>query len=159
MNVTTPHERNAATVSSLALNVLLVDDDDICVFIHRKVLGLSGHCKTTESAPNGKAALETLQRAATGACPPPDLILLDLHMPVMDGMAFLEAFQSMDFPGKDRIAIVLLTSSVWDSDKTYAISLGAAHYLQKPFTTESFEYLIGLLYKKQIPPAFTGHTR
>ena len=135
------------------LNVLLVDDDPICVFIQQRVVELSGHCATINSAPNGKEALEFLQRAATGSCPTPDLILLDLHMPVMTGMAFLEAFRFLDFPGKERIAIVLLTSSVWESDKEYALSLGAAHYIQKPFTTQSFETLIYLLYPKHNPLA------
>lgn len=134
------------------LDILLVDDDDICLFIHRRVLELSGHCRSAHSAGNGKAALELLQRAIIGALPVPDIIFLDLQMPLMNGLSFLEAFQSMDFDQKEHVAIVLLTSSVSEKDKAYATSLGVSHYLTKPFTSEAFSAVVRLLYDVDTPP-------
>ena len=116
-----------------ALNILMVDDDAICLFIQRRVVELSGHLNTIQTAANGKIALEMLRNAAAEAKPLPHLILLDLQMPVMDGREFMQAFRLMDFPGKENIAIALLTSSVWESDKAFVLSLGASHYLTKPF--------------------------
>lgn len=128
------------------LNFLLVDDDDICLFIHRRVLELSGYCLSAHSAGNGRTALEILNHAAMGDAALPDIILLDLEMPLMNGLAFLEAFKRLNFPGKDRIAIVLLTSSVSEKDKAYAMSLGAHHYLSKPFTLEGLHGVVRSVY-------------
>ena len=129
------------------LNILLVDDDDICLFINRRVLELSGYCSSTNAASNGKKALEILNSTTTGAIPVPDIIFLDLDMPLMNGIAFLEAYQDLDYPYKDRIAIVLLTSSLLDTDRIYAMSLGVSHYLQKPFTLAAFHSTIQVLFK------------
>lgn len=119
------------------LNFLLVDDDDICLFIHQRVLELTGYCSTALSARNGKSALEMLQRAAQGAVPLPDIILLDLDMPLMNGLTFLEAFRDLEYPDKQRIAIVLLTSSVCERDLAYAVSMGVKQCMSKPLTREN----------------------
>lgn len=131
---------------SRPLNFLLVDDDDICLFIHRRVLEMSGYCKSAHSAGNGRTALEILNHAAAGNGPIPDIILLDLEMPLMNGIAFLEALNALALPHKDRIAIVLLTSSVSKKDRDYALSLGASLYLTKPFTMEALHNIVRSLY-------------
>ena len=131
---------------SRGLNFLLVDDDDICLFIHRRVLELSGYCKSAHSASNGQSALGIINRALMGDAPLPDVILLDLEMPLMNGIAFLEAFKCLDFPNKDGVGIVLLTSSVSDKDKEYAMSLGADHYITKPFTLDALHAVVRGLY-------------
>ncbi|MGC1240631.1 MAG: response regulator [Chryseosolibacter sp.] len=135
-------------VSPLAsgLNFLLVDDDDICLFIHRRVLELSGCCRSAHSASNGRSALEILKRAGEGNGPLPDVILLDLDMPLMNGIAFLEAFRTLELLHKERIAIVLLTSSACGKDREYAMSLGVHLYLTKPFTREALQAVVRSLY-------------
>jgi CheY-like chemotaxis protein len=150
--------KNSEKSPGKGLNILMVDDDEICLFIQRRVLELSGQCSTIQSALNGKIAMELLQRAVSDAQPLPDIILLDLQMPVMNGAQFMEAFRCMDFPCKERIVIVLLTSSVWESDKEYAFSLGVSHYLNKPFTVDGFHALLCSLYNKptSIPATTTA---
>ena len=142
---------NGGNTPGQGLNILMVDDDEICLFIQRRVLELSEQCNMIQSATNGKIALELLHRAATEEHALPDIILLDLQMPVMNGTQFLEAFRCMDFSGKERIAIVLLTSSVWESDKAYAMSLGVSHYLTKPFTADALDALLSSLHNEKIP--------
>lgn len=139
-------ESAVATPLSRGLNFLLVDDDDICLFIHRRVLELSGYCKSAHLAGNGRSALEMLNHAAMGQVPLPDIILLDLDMPLMNGIAFLEAFNGLDFPHKEQIAIVLLTSSISDADRELALELGASHYLTKPFTLEALHSVVTALF-------------
>ena len=138
------------------LNFLLVDDDDICLFIHRRVLDLSGYCNPAHSASNGKTALEILQHAAQGAVPVPDVILLDLEMPVMNGIAFLEAFQKLDCRNKDQIAIVLLTSSVSARDLEYARTLGVNLFLSKPLTHEALDIAVQTLFDSRQPRVVNG---
>jgi CheY-like chemotaxis protein len=127
---------------SRKLNFLLVDDDEICLFIHRRVLDLSGYCSSTHSASNGKTALGILDDAAQGSIPVPDVILLDLEMPIMNGIAFLEAFQKLKCPKKDQIAVVLLTSSVSGRDLAYAKTLGVSQCMSKPLTQEALDALV-----------------
>ena len=134
------------------LNFLLVDDDDICLFIHRRVLETTGYCNSAHSASNGKTALEILQHAQAGAMPVPDVILLDLDMPLMNGLAFLEAFKDLECANKRRIAIVLLTSSVSESDKSYAMSMGVYQCLSKPLTQENLNSVIQSLYNNGSSP-------
>jgi CheY-like chemotaxis protein len=128
------------------LNFLLVDDDEICLFIHRRVLDLSGYCSSAYSACNGKSALEILDHATHGSIPAPDVILLDLEMPIMNGIGFLEAFQKLNSANKDRIAVVLLTSSVSRTDVEYAATLGVSHCLSKPLTQQALDALVHKLY-------------
>ena len=129
-----------------ALNFLLVDDDDICLFIHRRVLELTGYCSSVHSASNGKTALEILNRAAEGAMALPDVILLDLEMPIMNGLTFLEKFRHLQWPNSGRIAIVLLSSTVSEKDLAYAMSLGVSHCLSKPLTQGNLSSVIQSLF-------------
>jgi CheY-like chemotaxis protein len=140
-----------ARPASRSFNFLLVDDDDVCLFIHRRVLEMSGYCSSSRPARNGKFALEILNDAAAGFIPVPDIILLDLQMPQMNGIAFLEAFQRLDYPKKSSIAIVLLTSSVSETEKEYAMSLGASKYLTKPLTLEALNAVVHSLYGNESP--------
>ena len=133
------------------LNFLLVDDDDICLFIHRRVLELTGYCGSAHSASNGKTALDILKRAEAGAMPLPDIILLDLEMPLMNGLVFLEAFRELQCPDNQRIAIVLLTSSVSETDRAYAMSMGVKACLSKPLTQENLNSAMRSIYNGSLP--------
>jgi CheY-like chemotaxis protein len=152
MNIANPELPESLPPRRRLLNFLLVDDDDICLFIHRRVLELTDYCGSAHSATNGKTALEILQRCALGAMTVPDIILLDLDMPTMNGIAFLEAFRNLDCPNKNRISVVLLTSSVSEKDKEYAISLGVKECISKPLTQEALNTLVGSLYKNNLLP-------
>lgn len=148
-------EENPTAITERRLNFLLVDDDNICQFIHRRVLELAGFCKSAHSASNGQTALEILNRAVAGAMPLPDIILLDLDMPFMNGIAFMETFRRMEYPNKERIAIVLLTSSVSEKDKAYAMSLGVRQCLSKPLTEESLSAVVQSIYNSGAAPCDT----
>jgi len=105
-------------------NILVVDDDAI----NRKLLTfmLKKHTDKVANiyeAEDGAQALELLQRDATI-----NLVLLDIVMPVLNGLDFLTIFRS-DERNKDIQVIVLSTD---DSKKTKALSLGANDFLTKP---------------------------
>jgi len=105
-------------------NILVVDDDAI----NRKLLTfmLGKHpdkIANVYEAEDGVQALEVLQRDNSI-----NLILLDIVMPVLDGLDFLSIFRS-DEKNKDIQVIVLSTD---DSKKTKALSLGANDFITKP---------------------------
>lgn len=123
-------------------NILLVDDDNIFNFLNTNLLRQSGRADEIHTALNGKEALDLLNNYYMGTASFPDVILLDLNMPVMDGFSFLEAFQKINLPRKENVSIIIVTSSHDPHDMARAKALGITHYLTKPLSEES---LLGAL--------------
>lgn len=107
----------------MGLKVLIVDDD----FINRKllqtVLQKNAKVDRTVEAENGSEALDKLKKD-----PEIDFILLDIMMPVVDGIAFLKIFRS-DMENTHIPVIVLSTD---DTRKTEVFNNGANDFLRKP---------------------------
>ncbi|MFS4457259.1 response regulator [Maribacter sp. 2304DJ31-5] len=93
----------------------IVDDDPITVFGIRKMLSLSINCKTIESYANGKLAFDSIVQKIKDSKPIPEIIFLDINMPIMDGWQFLDEFIALPIEQKVRINIV--TSSIDPRDK------------------------------------------
>lgn len=119
-------------------NVLLVDDDKICNFINKKALETLGFIKDIHTALNGKEALQLFNDYYLGASILPDIILLDLNMPIMDGFEFLEIFRGLKLPNKERVKIIIVTSSSNPDDIRRVKNFGINQYIQKPLTREDF---------------------
>jgi CheY-like chemotaxis protein len=117
-------------------NVLLVDDDQVFNFLSRKILERMDVADNIHVALNGEEALALLNNYYQGSMTLPDVILLDLNMPIMDGFGFLQAFQRLSLPRMERIKIVIVSSSEDPKDMEMARSLGVAYYLSKPLTEE-----------------------
>jgi len=118
-------------------NVLLVDDDSIFNFLNAKTLQSLGFVNDIHTASNGKQAIDLFNDYFGRSKPLPDIILLDLNMPIMDGFSFLEAFRRLDLPGKDKVKVVIVTSSGSPDDIKRAKDLGVSQYLTKPLDAES----------------------
>lgn len=118
-------------------NVLLIDDDHICNFINKKALESLGFVKDIHTALNGNEALQLFNNYYQGTIVLPDIILLDLNMPVMDGFEFLEMFRSLNLPNKELVKIIIVTSSDNPADIARAKEFGIGRYLQKPLSKES----------------------
>jgi CheY-like chemotaxis protein len=129
-------------------NVLLVDDDKICNFINQKIIMATGMANNVNISLNGKEAMQTLDSAIAGKSVMPDVILLDLNMPIMNGFEFIRAYNKMVFPGKDEILIILVTSSIDHGDYQKVISMGVTNYLHKPITVEDIVRIITAEFEK-----------
>jgi len=123
--------------SSLA-RILLVDDNanDVELTIDAfKEEQLSNHLEVVRS---GQGALDRLfgrtRRPDGGRFPLPDLILLDLKMPVIDGFEVLRQVKSA--PVLRRIPVVILTSSREEGDRAMTYDTGANSYLVKPISLD-----------------------
>lgn len=97
------------------MHILLVDDDSIGMFLTKKVLKREGFSDTVTSFQSSVEAL-TFLREQISAGKPPQVILLDLNMPLMDGWAFLEALSPYEAQLHSQCLIYLLTSSLAPSD-------------------------------------------
>jgi CheY-like chemotaxis protein len=126
------------------MNFLLIDDDPIFNLLSRKLLERMGIASHIETVLNGSEAIELFNRYFIGSLSIPDVILLDINMPVMDGFSFLEAFRKLPVPNIGTIRIVIVTSSSNAADMRRAKTLGVDHYLVKPVTEEKLREALQL---------------
>jgi CheY-like chemotaxis protein len=117
-------------------NVLLVDDDFVFTFLNKKIISSLKFVNEIDTAQNGLQAIELLNASVDNDKPLPDIILLDLNMPIMDGFGFLDAFRNLRHPQKDRIKIIIVTSSMHPADLQRAKDYGVTSYLTKPLKEE-----------------------
>ncbi len=104
-------------------NALVVDDSKIVRTVTRKIL--EGFNYTIEEAEDGQVALDACNRSM------PDLIMLDWHMPVMNGLEFLKELRATD-AGKAPVVIFCTTESEFSKIQE-AVMEGANEYVMKPF--------------------------
>jgi CheY-like chemotaxis protein len=124
-------------------SILQVDDDPIDVLNLRRAFSRCGVANPLRTAPTGEDALALLRGERGGAGLRPGIILLDLSMPGMGGLAFLRNVKAD--PELRRIPIIVLTASSHDSDKSLAYELGAAGYVVKPIDFDEFVRAVHLV--------------
>jgi DNA-binding response OmpR family regulator len=106
--------------------VLVVDDEPQVVWMLQFTLEAEGY--QTLSAPDGRTALDEVREHH------PNVVLLDIMMPVMDGWAFLEELQAIPATERPRVIVVSARSSLRDRAK--AAELGADAFVAKPFNVD-----------------------
>lgn len=124
-------------------SVLLIDDSEAVNFLHKKLLRRFAPDCTVETTINGQEAIDLLEK--NGTCP--DVIILDINMPVMDGFEFLESFNNMArCTGNSSIYIV--TSSDRDEDRNRVLKYDfVKDYLVKPLDEKSLDKIIASVRK------------
>jgi CheY-like chemotaxis protein len=127
-------------------DVLLVDDDQICNLISSKTLEKMGFANEIHTALNGKEAINLFNDYYNRTKTLPDLILLDLNMPIMDGFGFLEAFNRLNLPNKGNVKIIIVTSSQNPDDVRRVNELGVSHILSKPVTETKLNEILNSVY-------------
>ncbi|MEY5048245.1 MAG: hypothetical protein RLZZ175_1604 [Bacteroidota bacterium] len=91
--------------------VMLVDDNDTDNYISQRIMELSGFSDKILTNNNGKAALEYLEQHQNDVSKLPDIIFLDISMPIVDGYVFLYEFERYSQTVKDKCKVAILTSS------------------------------------------------
>ena len=122
--------------------VLLVDDDPTTNFLNRKLLLRLGVTDQIRVARNGQEALDELHACQDQATGCPVLLFLDINMPVMGGIEFLEAYQQLPPNQQVGIVVIMLTTSVSARDHLRANHLPVAGYLTKPLTQQQVEQVV-----------------
>jgi CheY-like chemotaxis protein len=117
--------------------VLLVEDDVRNVFALTSVLEAKG--ATIDVARNGREALDALARAADGA-PRPDLVLMDVMMPVMDGLTAIREIRAQE--AWKKLPIIALTAKAMPEDRESCVAAGANDYIPKPLDVERLLSLV-----------------
>ena len=121
-----------------SLQILVVDDDDADALMISEALETSNHRAIVDRVVDGREALDYLRREGRFAeALRPDLILLDLNMPRMDGRETLAAIKSDDT--LKAIPVVILTTSGAAPDIVASYQHRANAYVTKPFGLDDFE--------------------
>lgn len=123
--------------------ILLVDDDDTTNFVNRMIINQSDCAHHIEIASNGQEAVDFLQSQPNGAFPQPELIFLDINMPIMDGWGFLEQYNQLNPEQKGQVVITMLTVSLHEGDQEKAEKQPMINeFMHKPLTKEKLQDII-----------------
>lgn len=122
--------------------ILIVDDSQLIHSMYRLVLNRYKNCKIVD-AMNGLEALDVLSKESDF-----NLILLDINMPVMNGLQFMEKIKKENI--YKQIPIIVISTEGKEEDTLRALQLGAAGYVVKPFKPHMlYELIEKILSRKQ----------
>jgi CheY-like chemotaxis protein len=131
-----PEPTKAASEEHAGLRVLVAEDNRINVMLATALLSKLGH--RVDTVANGREALEALARA------PYDLVLMDVHMPEMDGLEATKRIRHAESTGRrrGRMPIVALTASTLEGDRQICIDAGMDDFLAKPLNPEALRTVL-----------------
>lgn len=120
---------------------LLVEDDDDHAELVLRAMRSQRIVNDVARVADGRSAVDYLRRAPPfESAPRPDIILLDLKLPVLDGHEVLERIKSD--PELRLIPVVVLTTSIAEADRARAYGLNANSYIVKPVAFEQFHQMV-----------------
>jgi CheY-like chemotaxis protein len=132
------------------INILLVEDDTLDVMDAKRTLDKMGILHLMHVAKNGEEAMQHLEKIEKeNLDSKPDVVLLDLNMPKMNGIEFLTTLRGM--PQWKQLKVFVLTTSEEREDKEHTKKLGVSGYIVKPLklnnpsSIDSFNLMIDLL--------------
>ena len=113
---------------------MLVDDDPSTNYLHTRVIKAGACAEHVDVVDNGQAAIDFIRKAAAEKKPFPELILLDINMPVLNGWEFLEAYKRLPDSEKGNSKIIMLTTSMNPDDELLASEYSevSAYYFKSP---------------------------
>lgn len=121
----------------------LVDDDDTFVFITKRIIEKTDYVKEVKVFCNGLEALNYLKENLNSEYKLPDVIFLDLSMPVMDGWQFLDEFSHLESERTHKIIIYICSSSISPHDLIKAKKMSSvSDFIIKPVTKDKFSELV-----------------
>src|SRR5574344_2063438 len=127
--------------------IAIVDDDKEIAHIESLTLLKEGYA--VKVYPDGKSFLASLTQEK------PDLLILDLMLPDIDGLSLLKQLRSD--PANQEVDVIIISAKGMVSDKVLGLDLGADDYLEKPFATLELASRVNARFRKKKPTDETIH--
>ncbi|OGX84329.1 hypothetical protein BEN47_02895 [Hymenobacter lapidarius] len=127
-------------------SVLLVDDDSTNNFLNELLFQSLGVTDQLLVAENGNQALDLIENSAGPTAPA--LILLDVNMPGMNGIQFLEAYKRLPQAQRSATVVIMLTTTMDARDLSRLEELNIAGLVSKPLTKEKIENIMQLHFQR-----------
>ena len=116
-------------------SVLLVDDDRITNYINERLLVKNSFAGKITIKHNGQEAINYLEEECDSPELCPELILLDINMPILNGLEFIELLQTTDAPALKNSKICFVSTSENEMDQQKIRKLGDFYFVSKPLTS------------------------
>jgi len=121
----------------------VIDDDEIYTFTVKRIINNSRIAAKTLFFPNGKLALDFFKEYINQTDSLPDLILLDINMPVLDGWQFMDEFIKLNPLIRKKITVYIVSSSIDEQDFKRAKSYEEiSDFIVKPITGELLKKMV-----------------
>lgn len=123
-------------------SIYIIDDDPIMVFGINRLLKSIEVCDNICSYNNGKVAIDGIKALLKENKELPEVIFLDINMPIMDGWQFLEEFISLPFEKKVRINIITSSIDPFDLQKCDTFKASTHHVIEfnnKPISRQEIQ--------------------
>jgi CheY-like chemotaxis protein len=128
---------------SAGKTIYIIDDDKLFVFLTKKVIQETNLVSNIKEFGDGQVAIEHFRHIAGNAELLPDIIFLDLSMPIMDGWEFLNEYMALQPNISKQIKLYIFTSSISPHDVERANSIEAVtDFVIKPLSKDKFVQMI-----------------
>lgn len=135
--------RTKVTEGMTTKNIMLIDDDPLCILISTKIIELNPALKVISFSRAEDALAQLKQWYVSGSDLFPDFIFLDINMPVMDGWQFLEEAQKLPEDFRRKVNVIMLSSSVNPIDVRKSKQFEpVSDFVSKPLTVDKLKTLI-----------------
>ncbi|MFN0255689.1 response regulator [Pedobacter ureilyticus] len=126
------------------INLLVIDDDDINIFIISKIVEKTGYDVELCAKHNGQLAIDYIQELLSTNQPLPHLVLIDINMPILNGWEFIEAFEALNLNTDNDM--YMLSSSVYENDIEKAKSYKSVKgFISKPLSIDRLKELLAAI--------------